>query len=187
MSCSQVRRELLEHFRFDEELGPRSMPQLAHLESCAECRQEVGIDRELVRHLRRALRERVEGSAPSAASWELVRRRTVERPVRSWTVRVLRWGGMLPAAVAGLMVFAIATTSQPGHLPGTQAPMLVASAARRAVPPVEEAAGWQPAQSNNDRAPQTDAPLPGWPVRPKTVEEVATSFGEMPPIPGRMR
>lgn len=186
MSCSQVRRELLEHFRFREELGPRSVPHLAHLESCAECRQEVGIDRELVTHLRRALRARVEGSAPSAASWELVRRRTVDRPVRPWTVRVLRWGGMLPAAVAGIMVFAIATSPETGRLPGTQAPVLVTSAARRAVPP-EQATGWQPAQSNNYRAPQADGPLPGWPMEPQKGDEVAASFGEMPPIHGGMR
>jgi hypothetical protein len=120
VSCSRVRRELLEHFRFPQELGSRSGPHLAHLESCAACREEVGINRELVEQLRRALRERVEGSDPSAASWDLVRRRTVERPATPWTTRVLRWGSLLPAAVAGILMFA--TVSETGLLSGRGAP-----------------------------------------------------------------
>lgn len=182
MSCSQVRRELLEHFAFREELGPRSWPHLAHLESCADCRQEVGIDRELVKHLRRALRERVEGSASSEASWELVRRRTVDRP-KPWTVRTLRWGGMASAAAAGIMMFAVATAPETRLLPGPQSPVSVASSATRVVPPVEE---WPPADAITYWAPQADAPLPGWPMATQMADEVALSFGE-PPITGRMR
>jgi anti-sigma factor RsiW len=151
-----------------------------------DCRREVGIDRELVENLRRALRERVEGSAPSEASWGLVRRRTVDRPVRPWTVRVLRWGGMASAAAAGIMMFAVATTSPTRLLPGAQSPVFVASLARRAVPPVEEAIGWPPANSNTYPAAQADPPLPGWPMDTQTADEGATSNGD-PPIPGRMR
>jgi hypothetical protein len=124
VSCSRVRRELLEHFRFPQDLGSRSVPHLAHLESCAACREEVGINRELVEQLRRALRARAEDSDPSAASWELVRRRTVERPATPWTTRVLRWGSLLPAAVAGILMFA--TVSETGLLRGTVAPAPVA-------------------------------------------------------------
>jgi len=186
MSCSQVRRELLEHFAFREELGPRSWPHLAHLESCADCREEVGIDRELVKHLRRALQERVEGSAPSEASWGLVRRRTVERPVKPWTVRVPQWGGILSAAAAGIMVFAVATASETRLLPTTQSPAFVASLARRAVAPLDEAGGWALAHSTTYRAPQAIPPLPGWPMETQLADEVVTRFGE-PPITGRMR
>ena len=64
MSCKRARRELLDYFAFGEDLGSRSDPYLAHMQSCAECREEVGIDRTLVKSLRRALRERVEGRAP---------------------------------------------------------------------------------------------------------------------------
>lgn len=151
MSCSRVRRELLELFALGEELGSRSGPHLAHLESCADCRQEVGIDRELVETLRRALRERVDDRAPSESSWGLVRRRTVDRPPR--TIRVPHWGGIASAAAAGIMMLAVATAPQARLFPGTQSPDFVASSARRSVPPVEDTTGWQPAQSSH-RAPQ---------------------------------
>jgi anti-sigma factor RsiW len=185
MTCSQVRRELLEHFAFREELGPSSGPHLAHLESCADCRREVGMDRALVRQLRRALRERVEGSSPSVASWELVRRRTVDRPVRPWTVRVLQWRGVVSAAAAGIMVFAVATAPQTRVLPGAQSPVFVAPSARRGVPPVDEGSVWSLALANTYWAPRADAPLPGWPMATQMADEVATNFSEPPT--GRMR
>jgi hypothetical protein len=185
MSCRQVRRELLEHFAFFDELGPRSGPHLAHLESCADCRQEVGIDRELVSYLSRALRERVEGGASSEASWELVRRRIADRPTRPWTVRVRQWGGVLSAVAAGILMLTTATAPESRLFPGNQSPF-VASLARRAVPPVEEAGGWPPAQSNTDPAPQADPLLPGWPKGSHMADELAPRFDE-PPITGRMR
>jgi anti-sigma factor RsiW len=186
MSCSQARRELLEHFALGEELGSRSMPHLAHLESCADCRREVGIDRQLVESLRRALRQRVEGHAPSEASWELVRRRTVDRPAVPWTVRLGHWGGMASAAAAaGVMIFAVATAQETTLFPETQSPF-VASAAWRAVPPVEEAAVSAPTLWNTYRPPQADGPLPGWPMQTQMSDETGRRDGE-PPITGRMR
>lgn len=183
MSCSQVRRELLEHFAFREELGPRSWPHLAHLESCAECREEVGIDRELVRQLRRALRERVEGRAPSDDSWSRVRRRTVDRPARPWTVRLVRWGGMVSAAAtAGVMLFAVVTAPATRLFPDAESPF-IASAAWRAVPPVEEA-GDRPPSVSTYRAPQAVPPLPGWPRQTRLSDEAPANE---PPITGRMR
>lgn len=183
MSCSQARRELLESFALGEELGPRSEPHLSHLESCAPCRREMGIDRELVENLRRALRQRVEGAAPPEASWGLVRRRTVDRPVRPWTVRVVHWRGMVSAAAAGIMMFAVATAPETTLLPVTQSPF-VASAARRVVP-VEEARAWPPEPSSTYLAPQKYPP-PGWPMQTHFPDEAATRDGE-PPIPGLMR
>jgi len=174
----------MEHFAFRDELGPRSGPHLAHLESCADCRVEVGIDRELVMQLQRALRARVEGSAPPEASWELVRRRTVDREVPPWTIRVLQWKGLVSAAAAGIMVFAVATSSETRVAQGTQAPVFVPSSARQALSPVDEAVISPPTDSNTARTP-LDPPLPGR-QHPQTVNEVATSLGE-PPITGRMR
>jgi anti-sigma factor RsiW len=185
MSCSRARRELLEHFALGEELGSCSGPHLAHLESCADCRREMGIDRELVDNLRRALRERVGSHAPSQASWGLVRRRTVDRPVRPWTVRVAHWGGVVSAAAAGIMMFAVATAPDTSIFPGTQS-AFVAPAARRAVPPIEEVRDWPPADSSTYLAPQTYPPLPGWPMQTQLSDEAATRDGE-PSIPGRMR
>ena len=185
MSCSQVRRELLEHLAFSEELGPGSGPHLAHLEGCADCRVEMGIDRELVGRLRLALRDRVAGGAPPGTSWEFVRRRTVDRPVRPWTARVPQWRGMVSAAAAaGIMIFAVATESPTRILPGNQSPF-VASAPRRAVPPVEDAAGML-AQAKTDAAPLADRPLPGWPKERQMSGEAATNDAD-PAITGRMR
>jgi hypothetical protein len=185
MTCSRVRRELLEHFALGEELGPRSVPHLAHLESCAACRREVGIDRELLENLRRALRQRVEGRSLSGASWERVRRRTVDRPVRPWTVRVAHWGGMASAAAAAsIMIFAVVTAPDTTLFPGTQSPF-VASAARRAVP-VEDATDQAAAPSNTYPAPQADGPLPGWPMQTQMSDGAGRRDGE-PPITGRMR
>ena len=184
MSCSQVRRELLEHFALGEELGSRSDPYLAHMQSCADGRDEVGIDRELVKSLRRALGERVEGYAPSQDSWGAVRSRTVDRPAPLWTARVLHWGGMVSAAAAaGIMIFAVATAPEMQLFARTQSPF-VASAARRAIPPVEEApTGWPPALQRPYAAPEEDLLLPGQRLQMKLGDEAAPPEGE-PPIPG---
>jgi anti-sigma factor RsiW len=186
VTCSRVRSELLEHLALDEELGARSGPHLAHLQTCAECRREVGIDRELLKHLRRALRERVEGSAPSEASWELVRRRTIDRPKRPWTIRAAQWGGMVSAAAAAVMMFAVATAPESTLFPGTQSPF-VASAARRAVPPVDENRGSPAEVSSTYVAPQTEPPLPGMrAVKPQESGRAVGREGD-PPISGHMR
>jgi anti-sigma factor RsiW len=186
VSCKRARRELLDYFALGEELGSRSDPYLAHMQSCAECRDEVGIDRALVKSLRRALRERVEGSAPSQSSWELVRRRTVDSPKRPWTVHVVRWGGMVStAAAAGVMLFAVATTPESPMLSGPRSPF-AASVARRAVPPIDEGTGLAAAQTSAYVAPHTEAPLPGWPVRTQLSSYVATRDGD-PPVTGHRR
>jgi len=186
MNCSRVRRELIEHFRFREGLGPVSSPHLAHLESCADCRREVGIDRELVEQLRRALRARVEGSAPSTASWELVRRRIVDRPARPWANGVLRWGGVLPAALAGTMMFAIAIASDSELLNGTQSPGPGTTSAEQAATLGEHATGPQLAAWNGSVGRQAVLELASEPLDEQALEE-GTSAGEIPPIPGRMR
>ncbi|HEX5579274.1 MAG TPA: hypothetical protein VFY43_06380 [Candidatus Limnocylindria bacterium] len=77
MTCRKARRELLERFRFGEELDARSAPHLEHLQTCPDCREEVGLDRALVGQLRRALQARVEGYDPSPSSWQLVRARAL--------------------------------------------------------------------------------------------------------------
>jgi len=185
MSCSQARRELLEYFALGEELTPHSAPHLAHLETCADCRREMGIDRELVHTLRRALRARVEGHGPSEASWEQVRSRTVDRPVQPWTARVVHWRGMVSAAAAaGMMLFAVATAPETATLPISQSSF--ASAARRVVPPVEDARSWAAPLSSTYVTPQAYPPLPGWPMQTHTSEEVATLNGDLP-IPDGMR
>ena len=183
MSCSRARRELLGYFALGEELGPGSGPLLTHVESCAQCRRDLGIDRELINNLRRALQERVEGNASSEASWGLVRRRTVERPVPPWTVRVAHWKGMVSAAAAaGMMLFAVATAPDTTVLPVTQP--TVASAARRVVPPLEDA---RPPEvfSSTYLAPQKYPP-PGWPMQTQFPDEDASREGD-PPIPGIMQ
>jgi len=76
MSCHRVSRELLERIRFGE-LDRRSAPHIDHLAGCARCQEEVGIDRALIRQLRRALAERVEDSEPSPMAFAAVRERAL--------------------------------------------------------------------------------------------------------------
>jgi anti-sigma factor RsiW len=114
MSCRRVSRELLERFRFGEELDSRSDPHLAHLQSCTVCREEVGLDHALVVQLRRALQARVAGHAPSDRSWEAVRARAlVAEAGPTWSARGVRWARLLPAGAAmAVMVFAVATAGE---------------------------------------------------------------------------
>jgi hypothetical protein len=187
VSCSKVRRELLEHFRFREELGSSSAPHLAHLERCASCREEVGIDQELVEQLRRALRERVAGLAPSAASWEVVRQRTVDRPQRPLALRLVQWGRVLPAAVAGVIMFAMATAPQAGFGEGAQSPQPPAAAVEAVmVDEAEEATAWEPPWWSKYRAPQPVRVMSGG-YREVQMPDEPGSGREMPNVSGPLR
>ena len=186
MSCSRVRREILEHFRFRAELGPSSSPHLAHLETCAACREEVGIDRALVEQLRRALRERVEGSAPSAAAWDQVRRRTIDRPARPWATRVLQWGRLFPAAIAGVLMFAIATASQQALPEISQAQQPAAQAQPAANTQQAETPRWEPPWWSKYRTKQPVPAMTGGPMVAQLPDMVGTSV-DMPPVSGRLQ
>lgn len=83
MTCGRICRELLWSVRFGE-LDATSQPHLDHLAECSACRDEVGFDREMVRQLRRALAERVDGLAPSPTAWEGILRRTQAAPRSRW-------------------------------------------------------------------------------------------------------
>ena len=107
MSCRRVRRELLEHFRFGE-LDVRAAPHLDHLRGCVACRDDVGLDRSVVRNLQRALAERIADAAPSPTAFEAIRRRALEPPSVSWGDRLWRWARVVPAGAAiALVGFAI--------------------------------------------------------------------------------
>ena len=189
MSCKRARSELLDYFAFGEELGSRSDPYLAHVQTCAECRSEIGIDQALVKNLRRALRERVEGRAPSAASWQLVRRRTVDLQERPWAARVVQWGGMASAAAAAvILLFGAVTAPESRLFQGSSTPAVMATS-RRAIPPVDEGQGLSALQSTADAAPrQPTPPFPGWPTNTQKQTSTAPSSHEIePPISGRMR
>ncbi|HEX7172064.1 MAG TPA: hypothetical protein VF365_05580 [Candidatus Limnocylindria bacterium] len=102
MSCRRICRELLWLARFGE-LGPSSQPHLDHLAGCRGCRDEVGFDREMVRQLRVALAERVDGLQPSSAAWEgILRRAQAPEPSRfaAWWQRSMGVIGRLRTATA---------------------------------------------------------------------------------------
>ena len=90
MTCRRICRELLWSVRFGE-LDASSQPHLEHLAACSACRDEVGFDREMVRQLRRALAERVDGMVPSPTAWEGIVRRTQAPPSRWASLRASLW------------------------------------------------------------------------------------------------
>jgi hypothetical protein len=109
MSCRRIRRELLWLVRFgDFDVG--SAPHLEHLAGCQDCRDEVGLDRALVRQLRTALAARIGDATPSPSAWEgvLARMRQPEpRATRPWTTRLaglLRAGSAMAGASLALIV-----------------------------------------------------------------------------------
>jgi len=109
MSCRRIRRELLWLVRFgDFDIG--SAPHLEHLAGCQDCRDEVGLDRALVRQLRTALAARIGDATPSPSAWDgvLARMRQPEAsPTRPWTTRLaafLKAGSAMAGASLALVV-----------------------------------------------------------------------------------
>ena len=107
MSCRRIRRELLWLVRFGD-FDAGSAPHLEHLASCQDCRDEVGLDRALVRQLRTALAARIGDATPSPSAWEgvLARMRQPEpRVARPWTSKLaafLRAGSAMAGASLAL-------------------------------------------------------------------------------------
>ncbi len=109
MSCRRIRRELLWLVRFGD-FDAGSAPHLEHLSGCQRCRDEVGLDRGLVRQLRTALAERIGDATPSPSAWEgvLARMRQPEPSVtRQWPARLaglLRAGSAMAGASLALVL-----------------------------------------------------------------------------------
>jgi hypothetical protein len=109
MSCRRIRRELLWLVRFGD-FDAGSAPHLDHLAGCQGCRDDVGLDRALVRQLRTALAARVGDASPSPSAWEgvLARMRQPEPSfVRPWPARLaafLRAGSAMAGASLALVV-----------------------------------------------------------------------------------
>lgn len=122
MSCRRVSRELLERFRFGE-LDRRSAPHLDHLAACTRCQDEVGFDRALVRQLRRALAERLEGYEPSPMAFAVVRERALREAERqSWFGRGWRWVRLAPAGAAMALMLLTVVIGDDGERPSAFAP-----------------------------------------------------------------
>jgi hypothetical protein len=125
MSCRRTRRELLWLVRF----GPfdsGSAPHLDHLAGCQDCRDEIGLDRALVRQLRTALAERIGDATPSPSAWEgvLARMRQPEPAQRPWTTRLaalLRAGSAMAGASLALIVALNLDVAPIGATPSPQA------------------------------------------------------------------
>lgn len=109
MSCRRIRRELLWLVRFGD-FGAGSASHLEHLAGCRGCRDEVGLDRALVRQLRTALAERIGDASPSPSAWEGVLARMAQPEpslVRPWPARLagfLRAGSAMAGASLALML-----------------------------------------------------------------------------------
>ena len=117
MDCRRAARELIEFFRFGE-LDTRSAPHLEHLEVCLACRTEVGLDRELVIQLQRALAARVDGQAPSPGAWLEIRRRALEEERPRWRLRLLPLSRLaMVGGTAIALLFLVAPTGlSPFHV-----------------------------------------------------------------------
>ncbi len=161
MSCRRVSRELLERFRFGEELDVRSDPHLAHLQSCGACREEVGMDRALVIQLRRALHARVAGASPSRRAWEAVRQRALAvEPPRTWIINVRRSMRLVPAAAAmTLMIFAVAVAQDSERPPAIQLRNLKVFQELPVRAPEWQMPWWLAARTGPPPAPQSHGPL----------------------------
>lgn len=132
MSCRRARRELQWLVQFGE-FDQGSAPHLDHLAGCRSCREEVGIDRALVRQLRTALAARVADAAPSSAAWEgvLARMRQPESHpsgFRTWATRLaagLRAGTAMAGAglalVLALNLEIVPMAPGPTPIPGAEA------------------------------------------------------------------
>lgn len=132
MSCRRARRELQWLVQFGE-FDQGSAPHLDHLAGCHSCREEVGIDRALVRQLRTALAARVADAAPSSAAWEgvLARMRQPESHpsgFRTWAARLaagLRAGTAMAGAglalVLALNLEIVPMAPGPTPVPGAEA------------------------------------------------------------------
>jgi hypothetical protein len=109
MSCRRIRRELLWLVRFGD-FDAGSAQHLEHLAGCQACRDEVGLDRALVRQLRTALAERIGDATPSPGAWDgvLARMAQPERSVlRPWSSRLaafLRAGSAMAGASLALIL-----------------------------------------------------------------------------------
>jgi hypothetical protein len=106
MSCQRIAREVIEFFRFGD-LDARSAPHLDHLAVCAACREEVGLDRELVITLQRAIRARVDGHAPSPGAWLEIRRRALQSEPPTWRGRLLPVFRLAPIGAAVVLALAL--------------------------------------------------------------------------------
>jgi hypothetical protein len=124
VDCRRAARELIEFFRFGE-LDARSAPHLEHLEVCLACRQEVGLDRELVIQLHRALGARVDGHAPSPGAWLAIRRRALEEEPPRWRLRLQPLSRL--ALVGGTAIVLLALVAPAGLSPFHVQPELVYS------------------------------------------------------------
>ena len=109
MSCRRIRRELLWLVRFGD-LDAGSAPHLEHLAGCQGCRDEIGLDRAMVRQLRTALAERIGDASPSPTAWEGVLARMAQPEPnigRPWSARLaafLRAGSAMAGASLALML-----------------------------------------------------------------------------------
>jgi|GEM_PF-2107454 len=106
MSCQRISQEVIDFFRFGE-LDARSAPHLDHLEVCLACREAVGLDRELVIQLQRALTARVDGHAASPGAWLEIRRRALAPEPPTWRRRLLPVFRLAPVGAVAVLALAL--------------------------------------------------------------------------------
>jgi hypothetical protein len=169
MTCRRICRELLWSVRFGE-LDVSSQPHLEHLAGCGPCRDEVGFDREMVRQLRAALADRVDGLVPSPTAWEgILRRAQAPEPGRwaTWWSRSLGLVGRLrtATAMAGTgLALVLALNTQVISVAGPAATELAAPSEASSL----SGGRWAPAERSR-RLAYDAAQAPGTPADPQPL------------------
>lgn len=148
MICRRISQELIDFFRFGD-LDARSAPHLDHLEVCVECREAVGLDRELVLQLRRAIAARVDGHAASPGAWLEIRRRALTPEPPTWRSRLLPVFRLAPVGAVAVLALALL-----GPVAGI-GPF-------RQVPTINSMATWQRFQEAADNDPVDPYSGRGW-------------------------
>ena len=95
---------------------------------------------------------------------------------------MVHWGRLVPASVAGVLMFSIAVASQTGQAERSQAPMPVPSPADyRSVE-----ASWEPPWWSKYRGAEVP-PMPSGHIAAVMPGDPGTNAGEMPHVSGRLQ
>jgi hypothetical protein len=100
---------------------------------------------------------------------------------------VLQWGRLFPAAIAGVLMFAIATVSQEGLSQGSQSPQPAGQVQQLdTAAAVDDTPDWEPPWWMKYRTRPPVPTIAGGPMAAQLPDMLGTS-ADMPPVSGRLQ